>query len=179
MLAQSLEGDPATASSSDTIIAAPETDKSDGSTDPATDNANALALAMFTQALAAALGASNAVQVQQGATASTSAAGSDDATEGVTDTTRSGGGQAPMQELVCLLAKDLAADAHNGGDASQTDAAAAKNSSSDAGAANTAAPGSNPLAHLGAASHFSLQHARADTNTGDLKSPLGSPELER
>jgi len=51
---------------------------------------------------------------------------------------------------------------------------------SGAAASGTAATdGANALtaslAHLGAASHFSAQHTQTATNTGELKSPVGSP----
>jgi flagellar hook-length control protein FliK len=92
-----------------------------------------------------------------------------------------------MQDLVSLLAQHIAADEKGKPDtnasqlanASQLNIAATKDSSSDPSTASTAAAaGPNSLAqsvaHLGVASHFSLQHTRHDTPSGELKSPLGS-----
>jgi flagellar hook-length control protein FliK len=101
--------------------------------------------------------------------------------EGVTDATRSSGGS--VQELASLLAQDIAAGAKGTTDvdASRSDVATTLSSPGDtsaAGSGGTTAATTNPLAssvaHLGAASHFSLQHTQTDTNTGELKSTLGS-----
>jgi flagellar hook-length control protein FliK len=175
LLVQSLEGDDSAApATTDTSTTASTDQAANADTDTAKSDANALALAMFAQAFAAALGTPPAAA--QGATLNAS----DSAIEGVTDTTRSSGGS--VQELVSLLSQNIAADANGKSDAAQSDLATTKSSPGDT---STAGSGSSPtgvpnssassLAHLGAASHFSLQHPQTDTNTGELKSSVGSP----
>jgi flagellar hook-length control protein FliK len=75
------------------------------------------------------------------------------------------------------VAQSIAADTKgkSDADASQSNVTTASTSAGDLSTANTAAAGPNSIAHLGIASHFSLQHARGDSNTGsDLKSPVGT-----
>jgi flagellar hook-length control protein FliK len=178
LLAQSREGADSAAPSTQTGTTA-STDKAADGSDTANNDANALALAMFAQSFAAALGTAPAAA--QGAISNVSPTASDGATEGVTDATRSSGGS--MQELVSLLARDIAAGAQGKSDASQSDVATTLGSPGDTSTANTraATEGLNSLAsslapslaHLGAASHFSL-HPQTDTNTAQLKSSVGS-----
>jgi len=66
-----------------------------------------------------------------------------------------------MQDLAAVMAKDIAGGAQSKNDAAPPDAA------------NPTA-GANSAAQLGIASQFSLQHTRNDTNTGSLKSDMGS-----
>jgi len=177
LLAQSVEGDDSAAPSTDTATAS--TDKPADGREPPNSDADPLALAMFAQAFAAALGAQPAAA--QVATSNTSLTASDNATEGVSDATRSSGGS--VQELIGLLAQDIAADGKgkSDADASRSDAATTMTSPDNASAgasAAAAAAGANTLAasaaHLGAASHFSLQHTQTDTNTGEIRSSVGS-----
>ncbi|MFL6605961.1 MAG: flagellar hook-length control protein FliK [Steroidobacteraceae bacterium] len=181
LLAQSLEGDDSTAPSTDTATTA-STDKTADGSDTTNNDANALSLAMLAQAFAAALGAPPAAA--QGATSNASPAASDGATEGISDGARSSGGS--VQDLISLLAQDIAAGAQGktDGDASRSPLAtttAAPADSGAAGAGTTATGGANPLtaslAHLGAASHFSPQHTQTarEPNMGELQSPVGSP----
>jgi len=143
----------------------------------ASNDANALALAMFAQAFAGALGISSAAA--QGAASNSSPTASDDAT-GVPDATGSSGGS--MQQLVSLLAQDIAAVARgkSDADASRSDVATTLGPPGDTRAANSteglnslASSIAPSLAHLGGASHFSL-HAQTGTNTAELKSTVGS-----
>lgn len=129
---------------------------------------------MFTQALAAAIGASTAAP--QGPAQNAAPAASDSAAASVTDATSSSTGSS-VQDLVSLLAQNVAADAKGktASDAAQFDVATTQHSSGDTSTANTAAAGPNSLAHLGVASHFALAHAQRDTDAGQLKSTLGSP----
>jgi len=85
-----------------------------------------------------------------------------------------------MQDLMTVLAHDVAADAKGKSDdgAAQFNVDPAKGATSDANATDPAAMGPNALAHLGVASHFAAQHLRNDTNTADLKSPVGTPGWE-
>jgi flagellar hook-length control protein FliK len=173
LLAQSPQSDDSAAPATDTAGSV-ATDKSAGDgTDTTTNDPNAAALAMFTQALAAALGASAATQ--QGIVTNTPAGASGASTASVTDVTQSSNG-ASMQDLVSLIAQTVAADAKDKSDANapQANADPAKDSATEASTADTAAAGPNSLAHLGVASHFSLQHTHNDTNAGELKSPVGS-----
>jgi flagellar hook-length control protein FliK len=87
-----------------------------------------------------------------------------------------------MQQLVSLLAQDIAAGAQgkSDADASRSDVATTLGPPGDTHTANAAealnslASSLPPsLAHLGAASHFSL-HAQTGTNTAELKSSVGS-----
>jgi flagellar hook-length control protein FliK len=85
-----------------------------------------------------------------------------------------------VQDLVSVLTQDIAAGANGKSDAAQSDVATTMNSPGDAstassGAAYTGANNPLALAHLGAASHFSLQHTQTGTNTGELKSSVGTP----
>jgi flagellar hook-length control protein FliK len=166
LLAKSLEADDSSAPATDSD----ETTTKSTDDTTANDNANALALAQFTQALAAALGAST--WAVQGAANTAPTPGSADASV----STRFSSMGSSMQDLVSALTQNLAADAKgkSDGDAPQFNVAATKDSSNDPGAANTAAAGPNSLAQLGVASHFALQHTQNDTNTGELKSPVGS-----
>jgi flagellar hook-length control protein FliK len=81
-----------------------------------------------------------------------------------------------MQDLMTVLAHDVAAGAKGKSD----DGAAQFNvDTTKATDASTADPaGANALASLGVASHFAAQHLRNDTNTADLKSPVGSSEWQ-
>jgi flagellar hook-length control protein FliK len=76
-----------------------------------------------------------------------------------------------------LLAQDAAAGAKSKSDgfAPQFDAGTTKGPQADGSDANSAATGPNAMA-LGVASHFSALHTRNDTNTADLKSPMGSSQ---
>jgi flagellar hook-length control protein FliK len=174
LLAQSLQGDDAEAPATDSTTPA-ATDKSaaDG-TDTTSNDPNAMALAMMTQALAAALGVSTAVQ-QAPISNSTG-----NATAGVTDATQSSNGSSSVQDLMSLLAQNVAADAKGKSDAAapQFNVDPTKNAASDSTTTDTAAAGPNSLAHLGVASHFSTQHAQNDTNVSGLKSPVGSAAWE-
>jgi flagellar hook-length control protein FliK len=183
LLAKSLEGDDAAAPSTDTSTTAANDKPAADSNGTTAADPNALALAMFTQAFAAALGASTAAS--PGTASNASPAAADSASGGVTDATKSPSGSS-MQDLVSLLAQRIAADGKGKPDtnAAQLDVAATKDSSSDTSTASTAAAaGPNSLAqsvaaqsvaHLGVASHFSLQHTQNDTRSGELKSPLGT-----
>jgi len=59
-------------------------------------------------------------------------------------------------------------------DASRSDVATTIGSPGDSTGGSGGAAAAAALTHLGAASHFSLQHAQNDTNTGELKSSMGS-----
>jgi flagellar hook-length control protein FliK len=170
-----MEGDSA-APSTDTATTAPTDKAADDGTASASKDANALALAMFAQAFAASLGIAPAAA--QSATANASSTALDGATQGVTDTTRSSS-SGSLQELVSLLAQDLAADGQGKSDADASRSDVATTTRSPGGSTpDTGAAGSNSvgpsLAQLGTASHFSLQHTQTDTNTGELKSSVGS-----
>jgi flagellar hook-length control protein FliK len=172
LLAQSLQGDDSAVPTTDSATPA-TTDKSAADVDTLSNDPNAIALAMLAQALAAAFGASTATQQIP---ISNAAAAAGDATAGITDATRSPDGAASMQDLLSVLAQNIAADEKSNSDpgASQFNVDPTKGSASDTSTADTAAAGPNSLAHLGVASHFSTQHLRNDTNTGELKSPVGS-----
>jgi flagellar hook-length control protein FliK len=177
LLAQSPQDDDSAAPATD-AAGTGATDKSTDGTDTTGNDPNAAALAMFTQALAAALGAS--VATQQGLVSNTTAgtAGEGTAgggTAGVTDATQSSNG-ASMQDLVSVLAQSVAADAKGKSDADalQLNIDATKGTAGDTSTADAAAAAPNSLAHLGVASHFSLQHTRNDTNASELKSPVGT-----
>jgi flagellar hook-length control protein FliK len=176
LLAQSMGGgDPAAPSTQTTTTAS--TDKTADGSDTANNDANALALAMFAQAFGAALGIPPAAS--QGSPSNVSPSTSGSTTPGITDATRSSGDS--MQELVSLLAQDIATSATGKSDvdASRSDVATTLGSQGDASTADTraATEGLNSLAsslgHLGAASHFSL-HSQTDTSTAELKSSVGS-----
>jgi flagellar hook-length control protein FliK len=177
LLAQSLQGDnsaaPATVSAATDSAATAATDKPADGSGATGNDPNAAALAAFTQALAAALGASTATQ--QGIVSNTAAGAAGGGTASVTGATQSSSGAA-MQDLAALLAQTVAADAKGKSDANapQLNVDPTKGTASDTSTANTAAAGPNSLAHLGVASHFSLQHTRADTSVSELESPVGS-----
>ena len=170
LLAQSLEGDDSDASSTDTATAPTATGKSstDG-TDKTSDDPNAIALAMFSQALAAALA---------GQQTPTGAADKSDATAAIGDATQSPGGAASMQDLMTVLAHNVAADAAGKSDdaAAQFNVDPTKSDASSNSGTDTTAMGTNPLAHLGVASHFAAQHLGNDTNTAELRAPVGSSD---
>lgn len=173
LLAQSLQGDDSAAPATDPLGTAATDESAGDATDSTSNDPSAAALAMFTQALAAALGASAATQ--QGIVTNTAAGASGDSSASVTDATQSSNG-ASMQDLVSLIVQNVAAGAKDKADAAapQLNADPAKGSASDTSTADTAAAGPNSLAHLGVASHFSLQHTQNDSNAGELKSPVGS-----
>jgi flagellar hook-length control protein FliK len=131
---------------------------------------------MFAQAFAAAV--ANPPPAAQGAISNASA--SDSAAGGVTGATRRSS-DGTVQELLSLLAQDIASGANGKSDAAQSDPALAASSPSDTSTSNSGTAkgaGANSLApslaQLGAASHFSLQHTQADTNSGEIKSSVGS-----
>jgi flagellar hook-length control protein FliK len=175
LLAQSLQGDDSAAPATDSAgTAATDGSTKDGAgTTGNSNDPNAAALAMYTQALAAALGASAATQPALVSNTAAGAAGS--GTTSITDATQSSNG-ASMQDLVSVLTQSIAADAKGKSDAaaSQSNVDPAKGTAGDTSAANTPAAGPDSLAQLGVASHFSLQHTRTDTNVSELKSPVGS-----
>ena len=162
MLAETLEGsDAAPETDSDTATSA-ATAKSDD-TDAAGDDPNAIALAMFSQALAAALG------TQPTPPANVASASTGDTTSAIADATR---GRTSEQDLMSALAHDLASSTKGKSD----DAAAQFNVDPTNSSAGTTAVGQNAAAHLGIASQFAAQHLRNDTNTGELKSLVGSSD---
>jgi flagellar hook-length control protein FliK len=171
LFAQSLQGDGSAEPATDSATSATADKSVTGGTDTPSDDPNAIALAMFTQALAAALGISAATQQTSSSNAASATAGG--ATAGIIDATQSPGGASSMQDLMSVLAQNVAADAKGNSDAgaSQFNVDPTKGAASTA---DTAAAGPNSLAHLGVASHFSTSHTRNDTNMGDLKSPVGS-----
>jgi flagellar hook-length control protein FliK len=178
LLAQSLQGDDSAAPATDSAGTAATDKSTDGGAGTTSNDPNAAALAMFMQALAAALGASATTQpVLVSNTAAGAAAGSGTASgaASITDATQSSNG-ASMQDLVALLAQSVAADAKGKSDADAPllNVDPTKGTAGDASTANTTAAGPDSLAQLGVASHFSLQHTRADTNVSELKSPVGS-----
>jgi flagellar hook-length control protein FliK len=181
LLARSLDGDDsaapaATAESGDSADGAAATTKSaDDSNGSSNTDPNAVALQLFTQALAAALGGAT-VSAQATSSGSTAAA-SDDSADAIGDATKSANGSS-LQDLVSLLAQDAAASSKENSAAGALQAAATgdKSTPSDNGVGNATAAAANSIAHLGVASHFSLQHAQSDTNTtsGELRSQVGS-----
>jgi flagellar hook-length control protein FliK len=171
LLAQSLQGDDSAAPATDSTTPA-TTDKSaaDGTDDTTSNDPNAMALAMLSQALAAALGLSAATQQAPITNAASAAAG--DATGSIT----SSNGSSSVQDLMSLLAQNVSADAKGKSDAAapQFDVDPTQSAASDTSTTDTAAAGANSLAHLGVASHFATQHTQNDTNVSELKSPVGS-----
>jgi len=127
---------------------------------------------MFTQALAAALAG------QQTPTANAASADMGGATAGIGGATRSPGGAASIQDLMTVLAHDVAADANGKADdaAAQFSVDPTKGSASSDSGADTTAVGPNALAQLGVASHFAAQHLRNNTNTAELRAPVGSSD---
>jgi flagellar hook-length control protein FliK len=197
LLARSLNGDDkaAGASPKDSGTAATadsaDTKSADGSDDSSSTDPNAIALQLFSQALAAALaGTAAAAHTQPNlanslGNASTAAADDDSAAAAISDIASNAAGTgssgSAMQQLASLLAKDISADANGktSTDAAlqQLNAGDAKGGDGSAGSGDgTAVGAANAFAHLGIASHFSLQHARSDTNTAnaELSSPVGS-----
>ena len=170
--AQSLESEQADVSSTDASApAATDETAADGKT---ADDPNAIALAMLSQALAAALSG------QPTPTGTAASAVTGGATETIGSATQSPGGAASMQDLMTVLAHDVAADAKGKSDdgAAQFNVDPTKTDVTNAGATDSTAAAPNALAHLGIASHFAAQHLRNDTNTADLKSPVGTPGWE-
>jgi len=174
LLAKSLESDEDDAPSTDASASAATDETSADGTDKTSDDPNAIALAMFSQALAAALSG------QQTPTGNAASADSGGAAAAMGSATQSPGGAASMQDLVSVLAHDVAADAKGKSDdaAAQFNVDPTKTDVTNAGTADSTAAAPNALAHLGVASHFAAQHLRNDTNTADLKSPVGTPGWE-
>ncbi len=110
----------------------------------------------------------------QGAPANSQPQATDSVTPGVADATETSRGTA-AQDLVTILAKDMASDAKIKTDADALQAAVPDARSSPAPSNSDSVPvAPNPLAHLAVAAHFSVQHTPAPANTGELKSTLGS-----
>ena len=174
LLAQSLQGDDSATPEAEASATSATDKPADGSTATTNSDPNAMALAMFTQALAAALGASAATQ--QGTSPNTATATASNGIGGLTDATSASKGSS-MQDLVSLLAQTIAADAQLGADPT-------KGAASDASTPDTATTGPDSIsnlasadvafAHLGFASHLSTQQTQSDTSVSDLKSPVGS-----
>ncbi len=139
-----------------------QSDKSDDTPTPDT-------LALVAQSLAAVLGfsagAPPAVPAQPAARLQNLA------TDTVGDAAQ-GPGNSPLRELVALLAQNT----NETRDAAGTDATPADSGSQSTpdSTATGDAPGASTLAQLGLGNHFAVQHARQDTNTGELRSPLGT-----
>jgi flagellar hook-length control protein FliK len=170
LLARSLEGDNSTAPSTD----AATTNSTDATGKNTYDNganadANAIALAQFTQALAAALGGATAA-LQTG---TSNASVADGNKVSVTDVTKG----ASAQDLVALLAQNIAAESQgkSDADAPQSNVAATKDSPTNTGAAGPDSLAHSELAQMGVTSHSSLQQPQNVSNTGEIKSPVGSP----
>ena len=174
LLSQSTEADSA-APSMDMRTTEPTDKVVDNGTASANKDANALALAMFAQAFAASLGIPPALA--HSAIGNPSSTALDGAVQGLPAATSSAGS---LQEMVALLAQDIAADTEGKSDAkaSQSDAVTTTSSPRgnppDTGAAMASNSAGPSPAQLGTASHFSLQHTQANTNTGELKSSVGS-----
>jgi flagellar hook-length control protein FliK len=174
MLAQSLNkgGDTATSATDSSSTSATGKVADDGDKSSSSDP-NAIALALASQSLAAALGLPAVTPPMAAASAAASGSGTG-TTDGVSLTSRSS-----INDIVALLTQGAGADTKSKATVDAlVDAAAAKGNSTDttaAGAASTAAAASNSLAHLGIGSHFSVQHAQAESNTtGQLSSPVGT-----
>jgi flagellar hook-length control protein FliK len=202
LLARSLNGDDKAtdATAKDTGASATadtgDTKSADESDDSSSTGPNAIALQLFSQALAAALSGTAAAGHAQANLANTlgnasTAASDDDSAEAISgianqaDATGQAAGvngaSGSMQQLASLLAKDISADAKGKTTADaalqQLSASDAKSSDGAAGTGDgTAANASNAFAHLGITSHFSLQHTNSDTNTAtaELRSAVGS-----
>jgi len=171
LLARSLESDDADVPTTDASAPAATDETSADGTDKTSDDPNAIALAMFSQALAAALSG------QPTLTGNAASADAGGATATIGSATQSRGGAASVQDLMTVLAHDVATDAKGKSD----DGAAQFNvdpTKTDVPNADSTAAAPNALAHLGVASHFAAQHLRNDTNTADLKSPVGTPGWE-
>jgi flagellar hook-length control protein FliK len=177
LLAKTLAGDgspatgPTTTDSGDAGVSE-SADSSDVQTDP-----NALALAMMSQALAAALAshapaAANAASA--GAQSASAQSAATDATASATDAP-AGAPNASAQQLISLLAKDLAATANGktDADAVRSDVATTKSGTDNTDSVDGTKPNAESfaqsLAQLGSASHFSRE-----TNTAELQAPVGS-----
>ncbi len=168
LLAKQLESEdtPNTNSTAAAIPTAADKTSADGA-DKSSDDPNAIALAMFSQALGAAL-------ARQQPTFANASTASGDATTGITSTTQ--GGATPIQDLITVLAHDSAADAKGKSDdsAAQFSVDPTKGNAGDASSTDSTNVNPNALTHLGIASHFAAQHLQTDTHAADLKSPVGS-----
>ena len=166
-LAKSLRRDDSDATSTDTATPVATGKSSADATDKSSDDPNAIALAAFTQALAAAL----ANQPNSGANAASSFKG--DATTAIAGAS---GGSGSMQDLMSVLAHDVAADAKGKSDdgTAQFNVDPTKGDAGSAVGIDTTAGAPGSPAQLGVASHFAAQHLTNDSNTGELKSPVGS-----
>jgi flagellar hook-length control protein FliK len=172
LLARSLESEDTDVQSTDASApAATDETAADGKT---SDDPNAIALAMFSQALAAALA------MQQTPTGNAATANTGDATGSIGSATQSPGGPESVQNLMTALAHGVAAGAQSKSDdgAAQFNVDPTKTDVTNAGTADSTAAAPSALAHLGVASHFAAQHLRNDTNTADLKSPVGTSAWE-
>ncbi len=175
LLAQSLEGGDSAASAPEPAIddstsatAAP----ADKRGDPANGDPDAQALALITQAIAAVFGASTASP--QPTTANAPPSATDETAPRVADAAQSKRG-AQGQELISILAQDVASDATVKSDAAAPQTGAPETRSAAAQPdSNSVTPGPDALARLGVGSHFSVQHAQAPAAAGELKSPVGS-----
>jgi flagellar hook-length control protein FliK len=167
-------GNSAATATDGSTTAGTDSSTSNGDNSQSAADPTALALAMISQAFAAGFANSTAANLASAQGAS----GTSDSTTGTTGAIDVNGKSsgAPMQDLVALLAKDLAAQAQGKTDdgAAQSDVAATKNSADNSGSVDndspTATTAAQTLAQLGAASHFSR-----DTNMAELKAPVGSP----
>lgn len=173
ILAQSLDTQTdATPASETGDKAPPEFLKStDASADP-----NEQALSIFTQALAAALGASSALPPAANTPAANTPAApvlSGAGEQAVGEVTRSTRGM-QGSELLSILGKDLAADPK-----AAATPVALQSSPSATNESTRAQPDTNPgsatvLPHLGLASHFAAPAAQSVAGTSELKSTVGS-----
>jgi flagellar hook-length control protein FliK len=177
LLARSLDGEGSSANPTDPAGSAADGTSSKaagGSAVSSSTDPNAIVLQLLSQALAAAFGGTP--PPAQGAASSGVSAGQDGAAGAIGDATKSANGSL-LQDLLSLLAQDSSASSTGKSDTAlqQLDAPGAKNAATADGT-NTAAAGPGSLAQMGVASHFSVQHSRADTNTttGELRSPVGS-----
>jgi flagellar hook-length control protein FliK len=185
LLAKKLGGDDkATSADADSATSTASTKSADDSQDASGGKPNAIALALFSQSLVAALSLPTVTPPMAASPGPPAAAtaGEEGATDSIADATQSTNGSS-LQDLVSLMALDVATDskAKTGSDLSQLDAAAPKTSATDTpsvGAADASASSAGPasLAHLGIASHFSLQRWQSEPNTttAELRSPVGS-----
>lgn len=178
LLAQSLDGEASSATPTAADSATPSADgtsgkSAEGSAASANTDPNAIALQLLSQALAAAFGGTPVPA--QAASSGGASSGKDGAAGAIGDATRSANGSL-LKDLVSLLAQDRSASSPGKSDTApqQLNAPASKDAPADG--TNAAASGPGSLAQPGAASHFSVQHSRSDTNTttGELRSPVGS-----
>jgi flagellar hook-length control protein FliK len=168
LLAQSLQDSttPAAAATPDASATAPTAaDDTSAPSEP-----DSMTQAMLAQALAAAFGLSAATPTPPNTTAPTNTP--DTTTTAIADATE-GAGNSPLKELAALLTQSMAVESKDTKhlDAAQPDPGSAQPASSDSSPA--AAPSAGDLAQLGLASHFSLPHARAETNI-ELHSNVGT-----